>query len=300
MRTALKWLGKILLFALIALCFAPTLVPPLLDRIYYQGPASDHFDGRRFFNPGAPPAKAVDPGRFFGRWRGERAAWPERVPVRQTVPPRRVGGGRHAGHLDRPRHRARPGRGLQHPDRPDLVGPRLACLLRRPAPGARAGRALRGSAEDRPRRDQPQSLRPYGPADAPPPLAARPADDRHQPRQRHHPARRRDRRRGPRLGTERRRPPRRRGASSSATIIGARAGAATATARSGRPSPSGRPAARSSSPATPAGATAAGRGRRRGTARSGSRSSRSAPTSRATSCGRATSIRRRRCASSRR
>jgi len=93
MRTALKWLGKVLLFALVALCFAPTLVPPLLDRIYYQGPASDHFDGRRFFNPGARPAKAVDPGRFFGRWRGERAVWPEQVPVRQTVPPRRVAAG---------------------------------------------------------------------------------------------------------------------------------------------------------------------------------------------------------------
>jgi len=93
MRAVLTWLGKILLFALVALCFAPTVVPPLLDRIYYQGPASDHFDGRRFFNPGAPPAKAVDPRRFFGRWSGERAAWPDHVPVRQTLPPRRVAAG---------------------------------------------------------------------------------------------------------------------------------------------------------------------------------------------------------------
>ena len=93
MRMTLKWLGKLMLFALIALCFAPTIVPPLLDRIYYEGPASAHFDGRRFFNPGAPPAKAVDPRRFFSRWRGQRAIWPDSVPVHQTIPPRRVAAG---------------------------------------------------------------------------------------------------------------------------------------------------------------------------------------------------------------
>jgi len=32
-RTALKWAGTLLLFAAVALCFAPTLVPPFLDRI---------------------------------------------------------------------------------------------------------------------------------------------------------------------------------------------------------------------------------------------------------------------------
>jgi L-ascorbate metabolism protein UlaG (beta-lactamase superfamily) len=93
MRTALKWLGKLLLFALIALCLAPTIVPPLLDRVYYEGPTSDHFDGERFFNPGAPRPKAVDPRRFFSRWSGERATWPDQVPVRQTAPPRDVAPG---------------------------------------------------------------------------------------------------------------------------------------------------------------------------------------------------------------
>ncbi len=29
----------------------PVVVPPFLDRIYYRGPVSDHFDGHRFFNP---------------------------------------------------------------------------------------------------------------------------------------------------------------------------------------------------------------------------------------------------------
>ena len=51
MRTAFRWLGTALLFLAIGLCFAPTIIPPFLDRIYYEGPASDHFDGARFFNP---------------------------------------------------------------------------------------------------------------------------------------------------------------------------------------------------------------------------------------------------------
>jgi L-ascorbate metabolism protein UlaG (beta-lactamase superfamily) len=94
MRAVLKWLGTVLLFVLVALCFAPILVPPFLDRIYYRGPASDHFDGRRFFNPGARDPQRLDPSRFLNRWaRGERAAWPAQVAVRPTIPPRRVMGG---------------------------------------------------------------------------------------------------------------------------------------------------------------------------------------------------------------
>jgi L-ascorbate metabolism protein UlaG (beta-lactamase superfamily) len=81
-----------MLFLAVALCFAPTIVPPFLDRIYYRGPASDHFDGARFFNPGAPPARAANPRRFAGRWRGERATWPDQVSVAPTIPPRRVSG----------------------------------------------------------------------------------------------------------------------------------------------------------------------------------------------------------------
>ncbi|HEV2816288.1 MAG TPA: MBL fold metallo-hydrolase [Allosphingosinicella sp.] len=92
-RSALKWLGRILLFVLVGLCFAPTLVPPFLDRVYYRGPVSDHFDGRHFFNPGARASRRPDPGRYLNRWAsGERAPWPETVPVRPTVPPRRVMG----------------------------------------------------------------------------------------------------------------------------------------------------------------------------------------------------------------
>jgi hypothetical protein len=50
--------GIALLFLIVALCLAITIVPPFLDRIYYRGPAGSHYDGARFFNPdgemGAP------------------------------------------------------------------------------------------------------------------------------------------------------------------------------------------------------------------------------------------------------
>ena len=36
MRTFLRRLGAFLLFLLVALCFAPTFVPPFLDRVYYR------------------------------------------------------------------------------------------------------------------------------------------------------------------------------------------------------------------------------------------------------------------------
>ena len=92
MRRALRWLGTFLLFAAVALCFAPTIVPPFLDRIYYRGPASDHFDGARFFDPD-PAAPGGARRDFFRRWASaERPVWPYLVPVVQTVPPRRVEG----------------------------------------------------------------------------------------------------------------------------------------------------------------------------------------------------------------
>jgi L-ascorbate metabolism protein UlaG (beta-lactamase superfamily) len=89
----LKWVGTALLFFAIAICFAPTVVPPFLDRIYYEGPASDHFRNGRFFNPRETGFRYGAPFRFFNRWAtGERAQWPEHVPVTQTEPPPRVDG----------------------------------------------------------------------------------------------------------------------------------------------------------------------------------------------------------------
>jgi L-ascorbate metabolism protein UlaG (beta-lactamase superfamily) len=98
-RRLLRRAGTTLLFLLVGLCFAPTLVPPLLDRIYYHGPPSDHFNGSRFFNP-REGARLENAGpvatRFVGRViTGEgRAAWPENVRVAPSLPPRRVDGRR--------------------------------------------------------------------------------------------------------------------------------------------------------------------------------------------------------------
>jgi L-ascorbate metabolism protein UlaG (beta-lactamase superfamily) len=90
---ALRWFGTALLFLLVALSFAPTLVPPFLDRIYYSGPVSDHFDGERFFNPGMREPPRLDPRRLFNRWLNtERPAWPGQVPVQPSTPPRSVTG----------------------------------------------------------------------------------------------------------------------------------------------------------------------------------------------------------------
>ena len=99
MRSLLKRLGTVLLFTVIAICLAPTLVPPFLDRIYYRGPPSGHYDGHRFFNPGSsgaePAARAGGRAGFLSRFfLGDgRAEWPEQVPVTQTIPPARVDGG---------------------------------------------------------------------------------------------------------------------------------------------------------------------------------------------------------------
>ena len=59
---------------------------------YYQGPASDHYDGARFFNPGQPITdKSLSD---LLRWKlGSRPArWPRSVPVRRARP---------APHVDR-------------------------------------------------------------------------------------------------------------------------------------------------------------------------------------------------------
>lgn len=59
---------------------------------YYHGPASDHFDGTRFHNPGQ---RSTDRGvRDLLRWKlGSRAAkWPAFVPVAPDTPDARVAG----------------------------------------------------------------------------------------------------------------------------------------------------------------------------------------------------------------
>lgn len=60
---------------------------------YYRGPVSDHFDGKRFFNPGGEMPASL---RAIWEWQrsGQRQRWPETVPspLSLDVPPARVGG----------------------------------------------------------------------------------------------------------------------------------------------------------------------------------------------------------------
>jgi L-ascorbate metabolism protein UlaG (beta-lactamase superfamily) len=96
-KSLLRRLGALLLFAAAAICFAPTLIPPFLDRIYYRGPPSGHFDGGHFFNPEdrAQPPRPIRAG-FLARWASGtgRAQWPDHVAVTPTRPPARVEGSR--------------------------------------------------------------------------------------------------------------------------------------------------------------------------------------------------------------
>lgn len=102
MRRLLKGLGTALVFLLVAACFLPTLLPPFLDRIYYRGPASAHYDGAHFFNPDgedtfAPPPNNGGGGRAGFFWRyltgvDDRPEWPEQVAVTQSRPAPRVEG----------------------------------------------------------------------------------------------------------------------------------------------------------------------------------------------------------------
>jgi L-ascorbate metabolism protein UlaG (beta-lactamase superfamily) len=98
MRRAIRIAGRVLFALLIAAMFAPYIVPPFLDRIYYRGPDSDHFDGERFFNPdGLAGHQRIGGGRqgpmMFRFLIGtDKEPWPESVPVAPTRPPARVDG----------------------------------------------------------------------------------------------------------------------------------------------------------------------------------------------------------------
>lgn len=86
---------------LIALCLAILIVPHFLDRRYYDGPLSDHYNGQRFFNPGLDDTMAPPTGKSRGGflWKflsGEsgRQPWPNAVAVRPSKPAPRVMGDR--------------------------------------------------------------------------------------------------------------------------------------------------------------------------------------------------------------
>lgn len=98
LRWVAKGAAKGLFLLFVALLLVPVLVPPFLDRIYYRGPPSAHYDGERFFNPegegvqghartGWPISRLI---RVMSRT--ERAEWPDHVPVTPARPPARVEG----------------------------------------------------------------------------------------------------------------------------------------------------------------------------------------------------------------
>ena len=92
--------GALLLFVILA-GLAVTIAPRFLDRIYYEGPAGDHYDGARFFNPdgedtAAAPAGGSRGGFFWRYLTGSdgRPEWPARGPVAPARPTARVAGER--------------------------------------------------------------------------------------------------------------------------------------------------------------------------------------------------------------
>ena len=97
----LKGIGGALLWLIVAACLAVTIVPRFLDRVYYRGVPSDHFDGARFFNPDGEDTAAPPGGRSRGGFllaqatgNDERPPWPETVAVAQAKPAARVEGDR--------------------------------------------------------------------------------------------------------------------------------------------------------------------------------------------------------------
>ncbi len=90
---------KALMWLVIALCLAITIVPHFLDAVYYRGEPSGHFDGQRFSNPDgddtlAPPTGG-NRGNFLVRYllgSDGRPLWPGRVVISPRQPPARVEG----------------------------------------------------------------------------------------------------------------------------------------------------------------------------------------------------------------
>ncbi len=83
-------LGVGLLFLIVGLCTVLVVVPPFLDRVYYAGPDSGHYDGERFFNPDGEdtlrPPTGGSRGDFIIRYllgNDGRPAWPATVRVKQ-------------------------------------------------------------------------------------------------------------------------------------------------------------------------------------------------------------------------
>jgi L-ascorbate metabolism protein UlaG (beta-lactamase superfamily) len=87
----------LLLWIVVVLCLTATVAPFFLDRVYYRGPVSGHFDGKRFFNPDGDALDISATRRNKLLWQqvfGDptRPAWPDKVAVTPAKPPARVDG----------------------------------------------------------------------------------------------------------------------------------------------------------------------------------------------------------------
>jgi L-ascorbate metabolism protein UlaG (beta-lactamase superfamily) len=98
---AIKIIGGVLVALTVAVGLTLTILPRFLDRLYYRGDRSDHFDGARFFNPdgedtAAMPGGGSRAGFFWRQLTGSdnRPEWPTRVPVTPSRPAPRVAGER--------------------------------------------------------------------------------------------------------------------------------------------------------------------------------------------------------------
>ncbi|RZL72674.1 MAG: Zn-dependent hydrolase, partial [Sphingomonas sp.] len=105
MTRLLKIVGGAILLLVVIGALIVTIVPQFLDRIYYRGSTSSHFDGARFFNPdGDADTKQIQPkgsggGRASFFWKyftgsDGRPAWPTSVAVNRVAPPAQVEGER--------------------------------------------------------------------------------------------------------------------------------------------------------------------------------------------------------------
>jgi len=89
----LRRIGALLVWLLILVLLLPVVVPPFLDRIYYRGPVSAHFDGAHFHNPDGDLQRQISAGTFARFWAMKRGPWPDHVALTPvTVPPRIDGG----------------------------------------------------------------------------------------------------------------------------------------------------------------------------------------------------------------
>ncbi len=90
--------GKALLWLVIGLCLAITIVPHFLDAVYYHGAPGAHFDGQRFANPDGEDTISAPAGSNRGNflmrylWGEGRPAWPDHVAIDPRQPPPRVEG----------------------------------------------------------------------------------------------------------------------------------------------------------------------------------------------------------------